>query len=316
MKVIRTLPVSPPPRHPVLTIGNFDGQHIGHCALVKTVVEVARRTKGTPMALTFKPHPAVVLNPGADLCFLSTEDEKLRFFESHGIQALVVLEFTRALADLTPEQFVFKVLRDGIGVRELLVGENFVFGKGRSGNVPMLTTLGAQADFVVHPIPPVRLDGHVVSSTRIREAIQSGNLHDAARCLGRPYRLNGIVVQGSGRGAELGWPTANVRIPGHRVIPPDGVYATSVLWKGATFPSVAYIGTRPTFVEGERMLEVHLFDVHPRLYGEELGVSFIERLRGDIKFPSVPELLRQMEHDAAQARQVFQVLKEAQGERS
>ena len=307
MNVIRHLPISPFPPHPVLSIGNFDGQHVGHRALVSTVVERARGLHGTPMVLTFDPHPARVLNPGMHLQFLSTYEEKLDFFQRCGVESLIVLEFTRELASLTPEQFVFKILKDGLGVRDIFVGENFVFGKKRSGNVQALIRLGMQANFRVHPVPHVQVDGAVVSSTRIRQCIQKGSVTAAARCLGRDYCLSGMVVRGEGRGAELGWPTANLRIPGDRVTPPDGVYVTTALINGELLKSVSYIGSRPTFREGERMLEVHLLDMNRSLYGEVLKVHFLERLRGDEKFSSVTALVRQMEVDANRARERLQV---------
>ena len=307
MNVLRTLPSSPIHPHPVLTIGNFDGQHVGHCALVKAVVEQARRHQGTPMVLTFDPHPAKVLSPGIVLQFLSTQEEKQSFFERHGVENLIILEFTRQLANFTPEQFVSKILKDGLGVRDILVGENFVFGKGRSGNIHDLIRLGSPANFQVHPFAPVHVGKAVVSSTRIRQHIQIGKMQEAARCLGRDYSLTGLVIPGEGRGTELGWPTANLRIPSDRVIPPDGVYVTTTLVKGNVLKSVSYIGSRPTFVEGERMLEVHLLDMNCSLYGEELKVNFVERLRGDEKFSTVKDLLQQMELDANHARERLRV---------
>ena len=307
MKVLRTLPLSPLPPHPVLTIGNFDGQHVGHLALVKAVVDQARRHHGTPMVLTFDPHPAKVLSPGIVFQSLSNQLEKQGFFERHGVENLIILEFTRELSNFSPEQFVFKILKDGLGVKDILVGENFVFGKGRSGNIRDLMQMGTKANFQVHPFAPVHVDKAVVSSTRIRQYIQKGQMEEAERCLGRYYSLTGPVIPGEGRGTELGWPTANLRIPKERVIPPDGVYVTTTLVKGNVQESVSYIGSRPTFNEGERMLEVHLLGRNCSLYGKEITVSFIERLRGDEKFSTVPDLLRQMELDANQARERLRV---------
>ena len=308
MKVIRTLPLSSFPSHPVLTIGNFDGQHIGHRALVTSVVELARRLKGTPIALTFDPHPAKILNPGVALQFLSTVEQKQEFFRKLGIELLILLEFTHELASQTPQQFVNAVLMDGIGVRDIMVGKSFAFAKGRSGKVQDLVQLGKRANFEVHPFSPIQVDDQVVSSTRIRRCIQEGNVKDAARYLGRDYSLNGQVIRGEGRGSELGWPTANLRIPGDRVVPPDGVYVTTAVLKGKTLKSVSYFGSRPTFSKGERMLEVHLLDRNQSLYDEDLKVNFVERIRGDIKFSTVTELLERMKVDANLARQRLQSL--------
>ena len=306
MRVIRDLQTSSFAPHPVLTIGNFDGQHVGHQALIASVVEVAKRHNGTPMVLTFDPHPAKVLVPGVSLQFLSGQEEKVEFFQRLGISDLVILEFTRQLANQSPEDFTFDILRDKLGIRNLLIGESFVFGKGRSGNVQDLMRLGLQANFHVHPVVPIRVGGEVVSSTRIRKLIQRGQVKEATQCLGRPYRLTEFVIHGDHRGAKLGWPTANLRISADRVIPKDGIYATMAYVHGEWLPSVSYIGSRSTFVEGERLLEVHLFDQDRSLYGEQMQVFFIEYIRGDMKFPDVNELLRQMDLDGRRAREVLQ----------
>ena len=306
MKVIRDLQTSSFSPHPVLTIGNFDGQHVGHQALIASVVEVAKRHNGTPMVLTFDPHPAKVLAPGVSLQFLSRQEEKVEFFERLGISELVILEFTPQLANWSPKEFTFEILRDKLGIRNLLIGESFVFGKGRSGNVQDLMRFGLQANFHVQPVVPVRVGGEVVSSTRIRKLIQSGQVKEAAQCLGRPYRVREIVIHGDHRGAELGWPTANLRIPLDRVIPADGIYATMAYVQGEWLPSVSYIGSRPTFMEGERLLEVHLFDQNRALYGEQMQVFFIEYIRGDMKFSDVKALLQQMDLDGSRAREILQ----------
>lgn len=303
MKITYGIPTSPPP-HPVATIGNFDGQHIGHQALIKAVVDLAQRCGGTAMVVTFEPHPAAVLTPEKPLQFLASKEEKFEFFERLGIQEVVVLAFTRELASLAPDQFVEDVLVKGIGIRDLFVGSNFVFGKDRRGTVEDLVRLGQIHNFQVHPIPPVMLDGEIVSSTRVRRLVQQGKMKEAARCLGRPYRLTGVVVPGEGRGGELGYPTANLAIPEDRVCPPDGVYVTTTEMNGHIVPSVSYIGCRPTFGPGGRFLEVHLFET-PRsaLYGTQLRVHFLERLRGDQRFEKVEELIAQIKKDveAAQA---------------
>ena len=305
MNIFRGLPAPPLPPYPVLTIGNFDGQHVGHLALVSAVIDRARRCQGTPMALTFDPHPAVILSPGLDLQFLSSPDEKIRFFKHRGIQGLVILEFTHTLAARSPQEFVRDILVEGLGIRELFVGKNFVFGKGRSGNVQDLMNMGSLANFHVHPVAPVCVDGMIVSSTRIRTLILKGRIKEAAGCLGHPYGLKGHVVPGEGRGTKLGWPTANVRLPINRVIPPDGVYVTTTMIDGTTRASISYIGTRPTFHQGERLLEVHVLDENLSLYGKELHVNFLDYVRGDQTFPQVSQLLHQMKLDVKRARETF-----------
>ncbi|MDH5575643.1 MAG: bifunctional riboflavin kinase/FAD synthetase [Nitrospirota bacterium] len=306
MKITRGLPSLPPASCPVLTIGNFDGQHLGHRALVQAVVDRAQQMNGFPMVLSFDPHPVEVLRPGYAHKFLSEDHEKIAFFEHLGIAELVILPFTKALASLTPDQFVGQVLRDGLGIRKLLVGENFVFGKGRSGTVKDLITLGIEGDFSVEPIAPVMMGQDVVSSTRIRKCLAAGDVTQGAQCLGRPYMLRGAVIPGEKRGSQLGWPTANIRLPGHRVLPADGVYATLTVFKGECLDSIAYIGKRPTFSEGERLLEVHIFDKTVQFYGEEISVHFIEGVRGDMTFVHVQDLVKQMDHDGQRAREILQ----------
>lgn len=305
MKVSRGLPNSPLPPHPVLTIGNFDGQHLGHRYLLSTVCHRARECGGTPMVLTFDPHPVQVLNPKVDFQFLTTPEEKLAWFESVGVEHLVILEFTIAFAALSPEEFVQSILQEGLGIRELFVGEHFVFGKGRAGNTATMTRLGKQANFEVHLLKPLDSEDHVVSSTRIRKMIQQGNLEEAHECLGRAYSLQGKVIQGDQRGQALGCRTANLRLPRGRVIPPDGIYATKMLWKGQAYNSVSYIGTRPTFGQGERLLEVHLLDEDCALYGEDIQVSFLKYLRGDEVFESSDALAARIALDIDLAREVL-----------
>ncbi len=308
MKVTRGLTEYRPSPHPMLTIGNFDGQHRGHLALLQAVVDTARaakggRAEGRAMVLTFDPHPAEILSPGVRLQFLTTMEEKLARFEEVGIDEVLFLEFNRAFASLTPEEFIFKILRDGVQVRDLFVGEHFAFGKGRAGRIGDLQRLGVQAGFQVHPVPPLLVDGEVVSSTRIRRLVQAGEVRKAARCLGRPYALEGPVTGGEGRGKGMGWPTANLRLPERRVIPADGVYATTAIWKEQRFESVSYIGTRPTFGASDRLLEVHILDEHVDLYGEQIRVQFVERLRGDESFESADALSARIELDVLKARE-------------
>lgn len=305
MNIIRGLAQYTRPPHPVLTIGNFDGQHLGHRALLQAVVERATHKGGTPMVLTLDPHPVKVLAPESDFRFLSTLDEKLLRCEQSGIQSVLLLEFNRELASLGPEEFVFRILRDGVGVRDLYVGEHFAFGKNRRGRVADLVRLGSQAGFQVHPVPPVLVDGQVVSSTRIRQLIQAGDVRQAARCLGRPYTLSGTVVAGEHRGQELGWPTANLRLPRDRVIPADGVYATTTIWNERAHDSVSYLGTRPTFGAGERLLEVYLLDQQVELYGEAVQVQLVDRLRGDVCFESAEALSARINLDVSLARETL-----------
>ena len=305
MKVSRGLPALPLPPNPVLTIGNFDGQHIGHRQLLATVVQCARERQGTPMVLTFDPHPVLVLSPGSTFQFLTSPTEKLAWFETQGVEHLVVLHFTKTFAALSPREFVFSILRDGLGVKDLFVGEHFVFGKDRAGNTETLRTLAGQAGFQVHLVKPVSSWETIVSSTRIRQFIRTGKMEQAMQCLGRPYSLKGKVIEGDRRGQGLGYRTANLRPDKDRVLPPDGVYATKLVWRDTVFPAVSYIGTRPTFGKGERLLEVHLLDAACDLYGQPVEVQFLQYIRGDERFENSTQLAERIARDIQQARAVL-----------
>jgi riboflavin kinase / FMN adenylyltransferase len=302
LKVTRGLSRVHPRAHPVATIGNFDGHHHGHRALLQTVVETARKAQGTSLALTFEPHPVKILAPHVDLRFLTSPEEKLGHFEAAGIDEVVFLDFTPAFAAMSPEQFAGEVLHRSLTLSELFVGAHFAFGKGRAGKIEDLIRFGGQYGFLVHPVTPLTLDGDVVSSSRIRRLIQEGNMERATKLLGRPYGIRGTVVQGLQQGQAMGWPTANLRIPAGRVVPPDGVYAARTLQGSQLYDSIAYIGTRPTFGAGERLIEVNLLDHTRDLYGEEITVQFVARVRGDHTFASADELSKQIARDVEQAR--------------
>jgi riboflavin kinase/FMN adenylyltransferase len=302
LTVTRGLSNVRPRPYPVATIGNFDGHHRGHRALLQTVVETARRARGTALVLTFDPHPVKILAPDVDLRFLTSPEEKLARFEEAAIDEVVFLEFTLALAAMTPEEFADSVLRRQLHIAELFVGEHFAFGKGRAGRVGDLVRYGNSYGFKVHPIPPVMHGEQVVSSTRIRQLIQAGDMQAAAALLGRSYGIEGTVARGKQQGQALGWPTANLRIPPNRVIPPDGVYAARAGEGSDIYEAIAYIGTRPTFGAGERLIEVNLLDQHRDLYGKDVTVLFIERLRGDHTFSSAEELSVQIARDVERAR--------------
>ena len=299
--------------YPVATIGNFDGHHLGHHALLKQVVEAARRAQGTAVVLTFDPHPVKILAPHVDLRFLTSGEEKRAHFEQAGIDEVVSLEFTQAFASLSPEMFAEQVLSKGLGLKEIFVGQHFAFGHKRAGNIDDLTVLGRQFGFIVHPTSPVMRDGGVVSSTRIRQLIMAGQVDQAAVLLGRYYALSGVVAPGEGRGRTLGCPTANLRLPSDRVAPADGIYASVAIMDHERHDAVAYIGTRPTFDGGERGLEVSILNGIHELYGRTLTVEFIGRIRGDAQFDSGEALSRQITTDVDSARSILHRYHEAIG---
>ncbi len=291
--------------YPVGTIGNFDGHHRGHQALLQHAIETARKKNGTSVVLTFDPHPVKILAPQADFRFLTGEQEKLDRFKQAGIDEVVLVEFTQAFASLPPELFAEQVLSTGLGFKEIFVGQHFAFGHKRTGKIEDLRRLGDQFGFIIHPTPPVTLDGGVVSSTRIRQLIMAGQVAQAARLLGRPYALRGIVAPGEGRGRTLGCPTANLPLPPDRVTPADGIYASIAIVGTDRHDSVTYIGSKPTFSGGTRGLEVSILDGQYDLYGHMITVEFIDRIRDDASFESEEGLSRQIACDVESARHIL-----------
>jgi len=301
--------------YPTATIGNFDGHHIGHRTLLKSVVESARKAGGTAVVLTFDPHPVKILAPQVELRFLTSPEEKLARFEAAGIDEVVLLEFSESFARLSADAFVEQVLCRGLRLKEIFVGQHFAFGHKRAGTVTDLVALGSRYGLVVHPVPPVMLEGGIVSSTRIRRLIQAGDVGRAAILLGRQYAVTGIVKAGAQRGQTLGWPTANLPLPPDRVIPSDGVYAAIADVNQRRHDSVAYIGRRPTFDAGERLLEVYVLGGAHELYGRSMTVEFIERVRGDMRFGGGEELSRQIAADVAAAEAILRRHHESVGTR-
>ena len=305
MKVTRGYVSEGTRAYPVGTIGNFDGHHLGHHALLKQVIESARKAHGTAMVVTFDPHPVKILAPQVDLRFLTSPEEKLARFEAVGIDEVVFLEFTPAFATLSPETFAERILFHSLGLREIFVGQHFAFGHKRAGKITDLIAFGERWGCVVRPMSPVSIEGQVVSSTRIRQLVLAGQVAQAAQLLGHPYSLSQVVSAGAGRGHALGCPTANLRLSPDRVIPADGIYATVATIEGKRYDSVAYIGTRPTFDAGERLLEVSILTGTHELYGKRLSVEFIDRIRGDMMFDSEEALRRQIVLDVETAQRVL-----------
>lgn len=293
--------------NPVLTLGNFDGVHLGHQAIFRKVVERAGEIGGTSVAFTFEPHPLKVLSPERSPQLLNTFHGKLRLFETAGIEVVICANFTRAFADQHPEDFAREVLHKQIGVKEVYVGYDYAFGKGREGSIESLKRMGQTYGFKVGVIEPVQVDGVVVSSSTIRDLITGGRVEEGARLLGRHYTIEGEVVHGSHRGHTLGFPTANIK-SANELIPAFGVYAVLARVEGRTLKGVASIGIRPTFDGGPVSMEVFLFEFSEDLYGKDIEVAFVKRLRGEEKFPDVEALVRQIQKDVQSAREVLRAL--------
>jgi riboflavin kinase/FMN adenylyltransferase len=290
---------------PVLTLGNFDGVHLGHQAIFKKVVERARETKGTSIAFTFEPHPLKVLAPERSPRLLNTFHGKMKLIEAAGIQVVICADFTREFAEQNPEDFARNVLHGKIGAREVYVGYDYAFGKGREGSIESLKAMGRTCGFEVGVVDAVQADGMVVSSSLVRELVSSGRVGEAFKFLGRYYAIEGTVVHGSSRGHELGFPTANIQSV-NELIPPYGVYAVLAHVGGRKMKGVASIGVRPTFDNGPLSVEVYLFDFDGDLYGKHMEVAFVARLRGEEKFPDADSLIRQIRKDVEDAKQVLQ----------
>ena len=289
----------------VATIGNFDGVHLGHQAILTRVCQRAQELGGQAVAITFNPHPVKVLRPEVKLPLLTTSDQKLQLMADSGLDAVIVLPFTREFAALPAREFVGRYFCERLKAREVVVGHDYCFGRGREGNIDLLKEMGETHGFTVQVVWAVEVDGAVVSSSLIRALLRLGKVSEANRLLGHPYGVAGQVIQGKGRGAKLlGVPTANIR-SANELLPASGIYAVWVRRGTATLPGVANIGTCPTFDNEELSLEVHLLEFSGDLYGESLEVQFVARLREEQRFPSLETLAAQIRADIAAARRAL-----------
>lgn len=291
------------PEGTTVTVGTFDGIHLGHQAVLREIAERAGAAGRRSVLVTFDPHPLEVVNPAAAPPLLTTGPERREALAQTGLDWVVLLRFDRALAALGPEAFVRDVLVAGCGVRELVIGYDHGFGRGRSGDVETLRRLGGRYGFGVDVVGPVDAGGMRVSSTLIRRAVAGGDLDTARRLLGRPYAVTAPVGRGAGRGRQLGVPTINLEgVSPRKLLPPDGVYAVRVEWRGGAAGGMMNQGGRPTFGDQARALEVHLFGVDADLYGEWVRVSWVRRLRDVARFPTPEALRAQLDRDRAAAQ--------------
>ena len=284
-----------------LAIGVFDGVHLGHQAVISTSAEHAGLANGTPVVVTFDPHPEKVLRPKAAPHLLTATQHKIALIRHLGVGHLLIITFDMQFAATEPEDFVRQLVKDSNPLREICVGHKWSFGRNRRGNLGLLKKLGAQFDFDVIGIPPVTVDGELVSSTTIRRAVESGDLQKAAAMLGREYTILGTVVRGDDLGKKIGFPTANMSAHNEQ-FPPNGVYFAEARLDGAAYPGVVNLGYRPTVSsKTERVLEIHLLNFQRDIYGKDLEVRFIRYLRPEKKFENVDALVRQIERDVRQA---------------
>ena len=287
----------------VITIGTFDGVHLGHREILRDLADIAQKRSMPAAVVTFTPHPLAVVNPAAAPKLLTPGDERLAALAASGApEHVIVIPFTPALASLTAEQFV-DMLVDQFRMRELVVGYDHGLGRGRQGDVNVLRDLGTTRDFTVHVVEEKQdTRGVTISSTAIRRAVAYGDLDAARTMLGRPYDLRGRVVKGSARGRSIGIPTINLEIPKEKLLPPDGVYAVRVSSSRGTFGGMMNLGGRPTFGEADRVPEIHMFGASGDWYGSDVAVEFVARIRDTVRFSGVEALVQQLNRDAESAK--------------
>jgi riboflavin kinase / FMN adenylyltransferase len=285
-----------------LAIGVFDGVHLGHQAVIRQAVEAAHIYGGSSIVLTFHPHPVRVLRPNDAPRLLTSTQHKQQFIERLGIDAFLIQEFSLPFARTKPEDFIQGLVQNSNQLKTICVGEDWSFGANRSGKVSLVRTLAESYRFHLQDIAPLAMDGQIVSSTRIREAIEQGDFPVAERLLGRPFTILGTVVEGNHLGRKLGYPTANLRAHNEQ-FPPNGVYAVMAFHRGIEHGGVANIGFRPTIQAsgGERLLEVYLFDFDREIYGEDVEVGFLKFLRPEKRFENLSDLQAQIMKDAESA---------------
>jgi riboflavin kinase / FMN adenylyltransferase len=298
----------------VITVGMYDGVHRGHQVLIGAAVSRAQAMRRPCLLLTFDPHPAEVVRPGSHPAILTSLDRKAELVAELGVDAMCVLPFTPEFMRLSPETFTHTVLVEQLHAAQVVVGENFTYGHKAAGNVQTLTVEGRRFGFAVEGIPLAAVDDDAVtiSSTYIRACVAAGDMASAGRALGRPHRVDGVVVRGDRRGRDMGYPTANVESPAFTAIPADGVYAGHLVTRdprsGASrerFPAAISVGSNPTFQGSRRSVEAFVLDYDGDLYGEHVGIEFVERLRPMIAFPDVEALLEAMAKDVSDTRQIL-----------
>ena len=288
----------------MVTIGVFDGVHRGHQQIIGRAVQRARDTDQPAVVLTFDPHPSEVVRPGSHPAVLTPLRRKADLLEQLGVAVVCVVPFSTEFSRLDPAEFVHLVLVEHLHANAVVVGENFRFGHRAAGDLGTLRTLGRTFGFSTEEVPLLRDDDVTLSSTYVRSSIDAGEVDRAAEALGRPHRIDGIVVRGEGRGKQLGYPTANVHSDRHVAVPADGIYAGWAVLRGERLPAAISVGTNPTFEGKDRTVEAYILDFDEDIYGVELGVEFVERIRGMEKFDRVEDLISQMGRDVEKARRI------------
>ena len=307
MKIIKDLQEIKRDQNSVITLGTFDGLHLGHQQIVDTVVQKSRQSAGRSFLITFDPHPRKIIPGRNDVKILSTLDEKVVILEQLGMENLFVVNFTIDFSKQSPEEFVEKYLVKGIGLSEVVIGYDHHFGKERDGNFELLQKLGNKFNFSVTLIPEYSVDSETVSSTKIRNALLIGDVLKAGKMLGRNYSFKGIIVHGDGRGRKLGFPTANLAVDNEdKLIPAKGIYAAECIVENEKHFGLLSLGRRPTFhKDGEIIPEFYIFDFDKDIYDEVMQVNMVEKIRDEEKFSSVDELIIRMKKDEEIGRKIL-----------
>ncbi len=290
-----------PSGNSICTIGVFDGVHLGHRSLIQATIDEARSRGYASAVITLHPHPKMVLVPGSEVAVLTPIDDRVELIRELGVDIVVPLTFTRELSELNAREFI-GLLQKHLHMAGLVVGPDFALGRGREGSIPVLKEMGEEMGYTVKAITFLQEDSQRVSSTAVREALAEGDVAAVARLLGRPFFMHGDVVHGAARGHRLGYPTANIKSDGSRALPADGIYATRVHVGAKRYNAATYVGTRPTFDHGDRVVEVFLLDFEGDLYGTDLRVEWVDKVRDDRKFNSADELVAQMAKDIEHAK--------------
>lgn len=304
MSIEEELAKAQPDRETLLTIGVFDGVHLGHKYLLSQLTEQAKERNLLSGVVTFNQHPQELLSPQTKLPFLTDLAQRIDLIKGEGVEIIITLPFTAKLAQLSARKFI-NLLKKHLRMRGLVLGHDFALGKGREGDVNSLSALGEAMDFTVTIILPIMVDGEVVSSTAVRNALTKGDMKRVLQLIGRPFSLNGCVTKGTGRGVELGFPTANLDIDPRQALPADGVYATWSHIDDQIYQSMTNIGKQPTFGGSQRIIEVYILDYHNNLYGRKLKIDLVERLRGEKQFGTAEELKKQIAEDIKQGRTIL-----------
>jgi riboflavin kinase / FMN adenylyltransferase len=294
-----------PDKDSMLTIGVFDGVHLGHRRLITELTGQARQKDLLAGVVTFRQHPEDVLSPGKRLPFLTDIKTRTKLLKDAGVDFIVTLSFNKELAGLSAREFM-AYLQQYLRMRGLVIGSDFALGKGREGDTGAMQQLGKQMGFSVTIVPPLKINGEIISSTELRKALAAGNINKIKELTGRPYSLHGKVVEGAGRGEGLGFPTANMDVKSGQALPPDGVYVGLTRANGKVYQSMTNIGRNPTFGDTERTVESYLVDYHGDLYGKEVHLDIVARLRDEKKFDSAAELKRQISQDIVEGKTILE----------